>query len=729
VVAAFGAACVALAVLYLAFATPVYRAEAKITVRRESPRFIDMKSLLSEKVGNDSDFYRTQRVVLLGHALAREAIRSLDFESHPHLAQKEGSGGLLAGGLAALRGMFKYELPDVASALPDVAAAPSDVPPAVLARYRAGLEVTAPLRTHMMTVAFTSPDPELSRRAVEAHLQAFVRQGIRLRNEASHEAQRFLERKLVELKQRLEISEVALNAYRRDTGMVSLDGNENIVVDRLATLNDLLAQAEAVRIKREAEVRGGDRGDPSAIPEVAQNPLIQALEHELGTLEADYVSLSAQFKPTYPAVKSARARLEEMQHRLDAEVQRIVGTLQSAYLMAVEEENRLREQLETQKGKALELKDASVRYAILKRETDSHRGLYESILDRVKELGIAATAQSSNVSIVEPPVTPSQPSSPKPLALMLLALVGGLGSGVAFVLGRDAIDSSLDTPEEVEQLLRVPSLGVIPDLAKLPTNKDKRVRAPDANTLVADDVRLPSLPAEAPHRLSAEAVAVLAEAYRTFRTGILFSRADSPPKVLLLSSALPFEGKTTTVLNLAIAFHEQGKRVLVIDADLRMPKCHNGLRLEQGEGLTEILTGQRQTSEVIQQTYRDGLDLISAGTRPPNPTELLGSKAMVAVLEQAARDYDHVLIDTPPVMAVSDAVVLAPQVEGTVLVLKAHSTPRQVVERAEARLRRARAKLLGVLFNGFDARQDSYATSYGGKYYAPYYGAEDASGQ
>jgi capsular exopolysaccharide synthesis family protein len=723
IVAACAVACVTLTAIYLALATPLYTAEAMISVQRQTPRILDMEALLAEGIGNESDYYRTQRLILSSRALASVAIRDLDLGRDPSFVQMQASGGLLARGIAAIGRAFQRDLPDVA-------AAPADVDPAVISRYQSALEVSPGFRTRLIRVAFTSPDPELARRAVEAHVKAYVRYGVRIRNEASEEARSFLETKVIELKDRLEASEVALNAYRRDTGMVSLDAKENLVVERLAMLNDQLAAAEAERIKREAAVKGLESGNLAAVPQVANNSLIQSLEREIAALEANYLALASQFKPTYPAAQRARTRLDEMQRQLEDEMQRIAGSLQAGYRTALEEEKRLRDRLGTQKAKALELKDASVGYAILQRESDSHRGLYESVLDRVKELGISAVSQTSNVTVLEPAVTPRSPSSPRPLAAVLLALFGGLGGGIAFVLGRDLIDSSLDTPEEVEQLLRVPSLGVIPELGALTPSATQRGlrRAPSGDSLVADDVRLPALAADDPPRLSAEAAAVMAESYRSCRTGILFSRPDAPPKTVLFSSALPFEGKTTSVLNIAIAFHQQNERVLVIDADLRMPKCHTGLRLANGEGLAEVLTGQQPFADVVQRTHREGLHLLSAGRRPPNPTELLGSQTMLRVLEEAMRDYDHVLIDTPPIMAVSDAVVLAPWVEGVILVLKAHATPRAIVERAEARLRHARASILGVLLNHFDARRDSYSTSYGGKYYAPYYGPDDLAG-
>lgn len=727
-VAGAAAACLVVALGYLLLATPRYTAEAQLLIERHAPELPGVQELIAEGATGD-DYYRTQEKILESRGLMVDTIRELGLDRDPRFAPQGETRGLLAGWAAAV-GRALGGGDDVAR----TAARAGGVDPRLLDRYRQALSVSAVSRTRLVVVRFTSPDPALAAEVVNAHVKAYIRQGLRLRTEASAEARRFLETKRAELEQRLESSEAALNAYRKDHGIVSVDEHQNVVVERLSKLNDLLSQAEGERIRREAEAKLLEGRDYGALPQVADNTLIHAMKSRLSELEADYTALAAEFKPTYPAVQRARARVQEMRERLEAEIGKIVGAVQSAYLAAVENENELRKKVEEQKSEVLELKDAAVRYAILDREVESNRTLYESVLDRVKEVGITGASRASNVSVIEPAIAPAEPSWPRAPAVLALALLGGLGVGIAFVLGRGALDRSLNTPEQVERHLRLPVLGSVPDVVSLPVGGAvDEAGGPLAVALEAGsgtgEGANGTLPTGAVRSGSSRqlARAALTEAYRGVRTGILFSRAEAPPRVLLFSSAVPFEGKTTSALHTAVAFSRLGGRVLVIDADLRRPRCHEILGARGGPGLSEVLTGQNPLDAVVQHTPLENLELVCAGRRAPNPTELLGSRAMARTLEQTLKAYDHVVVDAPPVLAVSDAVVLSPFVEGVVLVLKAHATPRQLVQRAEARLRQAHANVLGVVLNQLDVRRDGYSGYYGGSYYA-FDDSSDAAG-
>jgi capsular exopolysaccharide synthesis family protein len=723
---AAGAALAALATAVFVFTkTPLYTAEAKILIERQAPQVLEMREIVADGLsGDESNYYRTQEEILESRSLAIAVLRDLDLAHDPAFAGEDASPGPVARTAAWLRGSLRRLLGG-GPPIGDARATEAGIPSSLVDKYQGNLAVDPITRTRLSQIRFTSPDPQLASDVVNAHVDAYIQQGLRLRSEAGEEARAFLETKLEELRERLEDSEIALNGYRREKGMLSLDDGENIVVDRLSDLNKAVSEAEAKRIGLEAEVKLVHSRDYDSLPAVADSALIQTLKSQLGDVERKYVELAARFRPAYPAVQEAQAELRGMSERLDGEIRKVVGSIESAYLAAMDNETQLRERMEEQKGRVLELKDAAVQYAVLKRESDANRELYESVLQRMKEVGVAATVRASNVSVIDPATPPRFPSEPRKGRALLLALFAGAMVGACVVFGRSYLDSSVKSCEDVERHLRLPSLGVVPDFAALPEGGMAYAPRPAGGGSTRRGARLSLVERRAESNgsliLTRDPNCVVTESYRTLRTAILFSQPEAPPKTMLFTSALESEGKTTSALNTALVFAKMGAQVLVIDADLRRAKCHERLGTGNLSGLTEALTGQRSFAEVVRRTPVENVDLVSSGSLPPNPTELLGSRAMAEFIAQAGERYDFIFIDSPPVMPVNDAVVLSPLVDGVVLVVRAHGTPRQIIQRAEARLAQARASLLGVVLNKLDARSDNYATYYGGRYYSSYY--------
>ncbi|MBI4639264.1 MAG: polysaccharide biosynthesis tyrosine autokinase, partial [Candidatus Tectomicrobia bacterium] len=412
------------------------------------------------------------------------------------------------------------------------------------------------------------------------------------------------------------------------------------------------------------------------------------------------------FKPGYPRLDQLKAQVEETRRRLQRETQKVVGGIESAYRASETKEKGLRAKMEKQKAMALSLKDASVEYAILAREVDTNRQLYDSVLQRMKEMGVAAELRASNVSVIDKAEPPPWPSKPQKALSLLLSLLLGLTGGVGLAFFFEYLDNTLKTPEEVERYLRLPNLGVVPDFLSL----DQRSYAPK---LSYTQFQLPNPPSSKEEIiLYHHPFSLVTESYRTLRTAILLSRAGEPPKTLLFTSGTRGEGKTVTVVNTAIVFAQMGARVLVVDADLRRPGCHKILGMENGLGLTELLTGQREPEEVIQPTAAPHLYFLSSGSIPPNPAELLGSKKMRETLAFLQERYDYILIDSSPVMPVSDAVLLSTMVDGVVLVANSQETPKHVVREACSRLSYARAKILGVVLNHVDMKNGDYVYYY-----------------
>jgi capsular exopolysaccharide synthesis family protein len=711
------AACAAVAVLatglYVLLTTPVYTAESKILIERRTPQVLDVREIVADGIGGEeSNYYRTQQEILQSRALAIDVIRELGLDRHPAFTGEREGSGLIAGTIGRLRSVLAAAVRPRSAAVEPASEDAGGVAPELVDRYLGSLSVTPITRTRLAVVRFTSPDPVLAAKIVNAHVQAYIAHGLRMRTDATEDARRFMEAKLVELKERLEASEVALNAYRRSRGILSLDEKENIVVERLSDLNRRLSEAEGRRIALEAEIKLIQKRDYDSLPGVANNPLIQAIKGQLAEVERQYVELSAQFKETYPAVEQAHAQVREMRERLRKEIGKVVSSIESAFMAAADTEAELARKMEEQKTETLRLKDASVQYAILQRETDTNRQLYDSVLQRMKEIGVAAAVQASNVSVVDAASVPRFPSAPQKKRAVLLALIAGLLGGVGLVLGRSHLDNSLKGSEDVERFLHVPSLGLVPGFGELDADTRGAPQLSFSSKRISPDARLV---------VSRDSFSVVTEAYRSFRTALLFSQPDVEPRTMLFTSALAGEGKTTTSLNTAIVFAQLGARVLVIDADLRRATAHRRFGLANLEGLSDVLTGRAELDAVTRKTSVEGVWLVSAGQLPPNPTELLASRSMAKALGEASERFDYVIVDSPPVMAVNDAVVLSPMVDGVVLVVEAHETPRKIVQRAEQRLCQARARILGVLLNRVDAKSDHYSTYYGGNYYSSYY--------
>jgi len=364
-----------------------------------------------------------------------------------------------------------------------------------------------------------------------------------------------------------------------------------------------------------------------------------------------------------------------------------------------------------QKADALALKDASVDYAILAREADTNGQLYNSVLERMKEIGVAAAIPASNISILDNAEVPLQPSYPqKRISLMLAALVGLIGGvGLAFI--SEYFDNTLRTPEEVERYLRVRNLVVVPDFFALPKGQ------PSRRSFIGRRARL-CVPGDESASGNVR-LSIITEAYRKLRTSIFLSRSEEPAKTILFTSGAAGEGKTMTVSNTAIMFAQLGHQVLIVDADLRRPACHKALRVQNDRGLTDYLTGREELAGVIKSTSVPNLSILGCGSIPPNPTEMIGSAKMREMLARLKNDYDFILIDSPPVIPVSDAVVLSSIVDGVVLVVRGQATPKHIVRAALAELRKSQEDVMGVVLNRVDIRSAEYADYY--QYYGPGY--------
>ena len=573
--------------------------------------------------------------------------------------------------------------------------------------YLERLTVKPQVGTRLVTISFSAPDPLLSARIANAHVRAYVAQGAELRNEASTTAREFLEKKLQEVKERVEKSEAALNNYRRQRGIVAAPSEDKtrVLTQRLADLEKALTAAETERIGLETETHLVHAGDYDSLPMVISSTLIQNLKQEYSKADADYASLASQFKPDYPELEEDNAHRNELRSRLNREMQQVAAGIEWSYKAAVAREDELHKKVDAEKAEASALNDASLQDALMVHEVESDQTLYRNVLAKINEIGVVGGAPPTEVSIIDQAEPPSEPSSPQKGLILASAGVGSLFLGICLALLLDRIDDTFKDPDQVERSLALPCLGLVPDFAKL--NPAGRRRLPSKSSSAA-------IPIATPHKLPAAAAGTeINETFRAIRIGIIASRAASSPKTVLITSGSVSEGKTMTAVNSALAFAQMGDKVLLIDADLRRSRCHSVLDIPNDAGLSEVLTGRRKPEEVVRSTGIEGLACITAGSPHANPGALLGSKKMADLLAYLRTFYDSILIDSAPVMQISDTLLLATMVDG-VLLVAGPATPKRVLQTVCARLHMVRAKLLGVVLNRLDIKLGN-----DGYYYSP----------
>jgi succinoglycan biosynthesis transport protein ExoP len=732
--------------LHLLMTTPIYTAQTTLMILPKAPTGIDpAEALLEIEASYDgSDYFKTQSEILKSRTLAASVVRNLGLSRNPAFT---GSGR--PGLFSAVIGGLRQRLHDLVSPPPPGSNAPRSgllgISADEINAYLGGLNIRTIPSTSLVEIDYSSPDPMLAARIANAHAEAYIDRGVEMHSQASRDAEKFLSRKLVELKEQLEKSEVALNDYRRQKGIIpglmSLDGKDAVVIDRLTDLSKDLTRAQVDRIGLESQIELIHRHQYESLPVVMNDKLVQAMQGELNQLAAQDASLSDQFTAAYPPLAQLRAKENALKTRLNEEVQNSIKGVESSYQQALEKEKELDAEMQRQRNVTMSINDAAVQYAILQRDVDTYRQLYNAVLKRMKDVGVEAEAQTSNVSIVDKATAPRIASYPKKMRdLMVSGILGLLGAlGLAFLL--DYLDNTLKDPEEAERYLRLPNIGIIPEFSRLNSSSSygpkgyPPVRALSATVTANGDTPKAltnggngngangagARTASAIRELVTEhgTYSALGEAYRNLRTALLLSRAGAPPRVTLVTSAIAGEGKTVTAVNTAAMLSQLGASVLLIDADMRRPRCHRVLDLDNNLGLTEVLTGVRDLHDLIRPTAVPNLFILSSGSVPPNATELVGSPKMHQVVTQLQEIYDYIVIDSPPVMPVSDALLLSTIVDGVLLVTNAARTPKQQVRAARARLEYARAKIFGTVLNRIRIHHSEYQYYYHQGYYTP----------
>jgi polysaccharide biosynthesis transport protein len=704
--------------LVVFLSTPNFTASSTLLIEPEPPQVLDVRELISEAGSTDDhDYYKTQYDLLQSRDLAAGVIRDLNLEHSQLFAgtQKQNYLAQVRTYLGSLPARWLSGLSPSPIRNADLDGVSANAIDAYLRR----LKIEPEIGTRLVVVSFSAPDPVLAARITDAHVHHYVLQGLELRSESRRVAVEFLADQLVKIKQRVQQSEAALNTYRHQKGIVSfnVEDTNKVAEGRMEDLTKAFTEAEAKRIAAEAQMRQVLTGNYDSLPQVVTNPAINALKPQVQRLQAEYAYMSTAFNDRYPKLAELKAELLDTHRTLDREMEAVAKAVKRSYKSAVDEEAHLRTEINAEKERDLAINDTSLRDAVLVREVETNRELYKNVLLRMQQIQVGELAPVTNISIVDRPVAPLLPSTPKKKLYLAISGLLALLCGIALAFILDQLDNRLKTSEEVEQYLHLPILAVAPDFAMLHEATGRRKRLDSLRTLLGYG-RTAGEPFNSHVHQPGKG-----EVYRSIRTALLFSRAGSPPKKVLVTSAIEGEGKTWTAIQTAIAFAQTAGRTLLIDADLRLAQCHEALGAQMSVGLSEVLVGQLEPEEAIVNYGK--LFLLPAGSRVPNPAELLTSTRMLEVLQVLSQSYEHILIDSAPLMHASDTVGIATMADGVVLVAGAE-TSKQSVRRASERLSLAGANVLGVVLNRVDIRHPDYREY--SRYYFSYEKNQESSG-
>ena len=671
---------------------PVYVATARIEIDRENANILPFQGGDSYDYMVDSDNYiETQAKILTSETLALQTIRNNVLALRPEFGGSGGFSEAVASGNLA-----------------------NQTRPPELAAFLGSLSVKRVPNSRLLDVSFESTDPQLAARTVNAHIATYVEQNYRSKYEATSQASDWLADQLRDFKIKVQKSEDARIAYERQNQIWTLDDKQNMTTQRLSDINKQLTDAQAERMKKESLYEFAKAGNLDAVPQVQSNTALTELLKKRGDTSVEYTDALKQYGPNFPKVQRLQAQLQEIDESIQGEKRGILDALQSDYREARQRETLLAEALDQAKAEANQMAEKMVEYNILKREAEANKALYEGLMTKMKETAISGALRSSNIRIVDPAMVPPTPARPAKTKNIILSFLVGLVGGIGLALLREYLDNTVKTPDDIETLARLPSLAVVPHFAG--TNGNRRRSMLQGFSDNGHERRIELVAQHLPK-------SQMSEAFRALRTSILLSQAEHPPQVILVTSALPREGKTTAAANLAVTLAQLGDSTVLVDADLRKPGIGRLLNLGAGKyaGLSSYLAGVSSLDLVsVPHAAIPNLVAIPTGPLPPNPADLLSSHKLADAIVELRSKFKFIVIDSPPIMAATDAVILSVQADGVLLVVRSGETPKVAFTRTRDLLNSVKSRVLGVVLNAVDSRAPDYYYSY--RYYPYSYG-------
>ena len=678
--------CMVIGLVATLFMTPLYTATASIEISRKQENVTNVEGVTPESQGVDLEFYETQYSLLGARSLAERVARARNLANNDEFFETfgvdpdalEGSGDSAAGGtMTAARRSERLQIAT------DILLENVSI---------------SPLRgSSLVDVRFTSPQPRLSSDIANTWVEQFIQANLDRRFSSTQDARDYLEDRLAQLRERLEQSEQQLVAYASQNEIVTLSetrdsegrtsGQQTLVGNDLQAMNQALAQARADRIAAEAALaRSGGARDS------LNNAAINAMRQNRAEIASQRANLLTQFEPGYPAVEALTSQLAELDRSIAAEESRVRGTSRASYEEALQRENQLQATVDQLKGRFINQNRDSIQYNIYQREVDTNRQLYDALLQRYKEIGVAGVG-SNNIAIIDRAMVPEEPSQPNMAVNLLIAMLLGLGLAAVYLFIREQIDQTVRDPAQVRDALDLSLLGTVPDVPR---------------SDILEDLGDPK--------------SVVFEAYFSIGTTLSFLTEHGVPRSMMFTSTQPNEGKSTSAHALAIVLARIGRKVLLIDGDLRNPSLHAMQDIDNDSGLSNLLAGDGSVLQAARPSVYPNLSFIPAGPIPPNPAELLTGNRLPNLIADASSEFDTVLIDGPPVLGIADATLLARNVEGIIYAIEANGAKLRAIQGALDRLQGSNGHIFGAIVTKFESRDRGYGYGYG---YG--YGADPAS--
>lgn len=655
--------------------TPYYRATAQVEIQSESAKVLQDLDVMA----NSSDFriYETAREKMRSRDLARRVVFELNLADQAEFiapAPVFSISNIFAKAFGVTSNNSIEEL------------TPEERSKMAVKIVRENLGTTLERNTSILNVSFSHPHPKFAERVTNQIVMSYIDQNVDKRSETSKLAKQFITEQVLETKQKLQDSERELVAYAERAGISATGGENSLISQNISELNKTLAESIHERLKIERLIQQILEGNAGTLPEVFKSESIQKTKQKIAELSAEYQQKLSTFKPGFPEMQRLRLQIRELQKQVQLEVNAIAKSTQIQFDQAVAKEEAIRQEVAELEKKQTEFQKKNIQYTILKREVDSNRLQYESLISKLNDVGVGSQLRSSNVSVVDRAIQPDFPYSPNKKLYLLVGLAMGmlLSGGLIFVF--ELINNTFSVPDQIERDLNLPVLGIVPKVA--PEKIDEELELPNS---------------------------AIAEAYRTLRTSLQFSGLDSDHKMLAITSSEPSEGKSLTSKRIGEEFANLGKKVLLIDADLRKPRQHRAFNADNNMGLSNLLANVVQPEKVnaiFRATHHPNLTLITAGTIPPNPPDFLVSQKMGLLLHFCKKRYDLVIIDCPPVIGLADAPIITRQTDATLLVVSAKQATRKSAMNAVKRLRASGANLIGATMSKFEVQKFDYNYSY-----------------
>ncbi len=660
--------------------TPMYTAKVRIQIDKEAQKVVEGGGTSPVEAGG-REFLRTQYELLKSRAIAERIVSALQLENDKSFNEARNVSAI-----GAIRQLF-------ASKADQDAASASDLQNNAVGVVAYNMGIRPVPGSRLVDLTYADPNPARAQRIANAHAAAYVASNLDKRFQANSYAKTFLEDQVKQLKIRLADSEKTLIEFAEREQIIQVTEKSSIAENNLAAANAALGQLISDRVKAEQLSLQIEGSDAINVPQLLSNRVIDGLRVNRNELTREYEEKLETFKPSYPAMVQIKNKMNEINRQLASEVKTIKSSLKASYDSALAQETEMKQRIVELRALVLDLQKRGIQYNSLKGEVETNRGLYNSLLQRYKEVDVASAVGTNNVFIVDKATKPSFPSSPRIVRALLLSLMLGLGAGLGLAYLFEILDDKVRAPEDVEQMFGLSTLGIIPAL--------------ETKERFLEDFADPR--------------SAVSEAYRSLATALQFSTESGLPNSIAITSAGPGEGKSTTSIAIARHFATMGMKVLLVDADLRKPSLHQKLDRDNSTGLSNYLTGSVSPPEVIQATDHANLAFMASGPLPPNAADLLGGTRMFSLISVGLEVFDLVVLDGPPLLGLADAQLVSSAASATVFVVGAGEQRKGAIKNALMRLRQSKTNLVGAVLTKFDAKTAGYGYGYGYGYGAEAY--------